>query len=760
MSQRAGNALVLAASLTMVFAASAHEGDPKIRDRQPAYTGPGWTKDANHGEPPARAFTASGVELLAWLPVTQFGAQNDSANSCWGYVSPGGHEYAIIGLSDGTGFVRVTNPGSPQIAGFIAGPESLWRDVKVHGQYCYAVSEGGSGIQVISMANIDSNSVSLVRTVTTGGTTATHTLAVNNDTGYLYRAGGGSSAGLRIYNLNSDPSNPQYVGQWTDRYVHEAQIVKYTSGTYAGKEIAFLYSDNTSGGGQASIDVVEVNVGGVPGTVSNISRKIYTGGQFSHQGWLSADKRYIYLDDELDEGNTVSLTTTLVFDAQNLSSLVQLPAFTNTSTAIGHNLYVKGNWIYEANYTSGLRIFDATNPTAPVEIAYFDTDAATDAPTFNRLWNNYPFLPSGIVIGSDIEQGLFVWRVTYGALDFDYPNGRPDTISPAGQTLRVLVAAGSGHTLDDASPTLFYDAGAGFVAAPMTQVSAGVYDAEFPALPCGTVVNYYVSAETTGGIVNTDPGNAPTGFYSTTVATSVTPVFDDNFGTNKGWTITNTSVTDGAWVRGSPLTGNNGGRGDPADDYDGNNAAYVTGNNVDQDLDGGPTRLVSPTFILDSNLTYVVSYARWFTNDDADADRLTVEVSNNNGTSWVQVENVGGASGWVFHSFSLNDYVAPSAQVKLRFSATDNPNNSVTEAALDAFAITAIECDSGYPLGDMNCDGSVNGFDIDGFTLALTDPAGYASTYPDCDINLGDTNSDGSVNGFDIDEFVAILGGG
>ncbi len=63
------------------------------------------------------------------------------------------------------------------------------------------------------------------------------------------------------------------------------------------------------------------------------------------------------------------------------------------------------------------------------------------------------------------------------------------------------------------------------------------------------------------------------------------------------------------------------------------------------------------------------------------------------------------------------------------------------------------------PLGDMNCDGSVNGFDIDPFTLALSDPAGYAAAYPACDINNGDVNVDGSVNGFDIDPFVGLLGG-
>jgi len=64
-----------------------------------------------------------------------------------------------------------------------------------------------------------------------------------------------------------------------------------------------------------------------------------------------------------------------------------------------------------------------------------------------------------------------------------------------------------------------------------------------------------------------------------------------------------------------------------------------------------------------------------------------------------------------------------------------------------------------YQSGDLNCDGAINAFDIDPFTLALTDPAGYAAAYPNCDIDLADINADGQVNAFDIDPFVDLLTG-
>ncbi|MBL8880744.1 MAG: hypothetical protein JNG88_16645, partial [Phycisphaerales bacterium] len=63
------------------------------------------------------------------------------------------------------------------------------------------------------------------------------------------------------------------------------------------------------------------------------------------------------------------------------------------------------------------------------------------------------------------------------------------------------------------------------------------------------------------------------------------------------------------------------------------------------------------------------------------------------------------------------------------------------------------------PPGDLNCDGTVNNFDIDAFVLGLTDPAAYESAFPTCEIALGDINADGTFNNFDIDPFVALLMG-
>src|SRR6186713_63010 len=190
-------ALALPAALllgALSAAAAAHEDDPKVLDRKPAVVSPGyrastWGRGGAFALGAVETFAAHNATLLAWLPLGDFGSPNNG-NSCFGYTSPSGREYALFGNSNGTHVVEITVPSDPVIVGFINGPDSLWRDIKVRGKHAYAVSEGGSGIQVIDLTNVDAGQVTLVNTITTGGTGATHTVAVDPVSGFLYRCGG------------------------------------------------------------------------------------------------------------------------------------------------------------------------------------------------------------------------------------------------------------------------------------------------------------------------------------------------------------------------------------------------------------------------------------------------------------------------------------------------------------------------------------------------------------------------------------------
>jgi hypothetical protein len=59
--------------------------------------------------------------------------------------------------------------------------------------------------------------------------------------------------------------------------------------------------------------------------------------------------------------------------------------------------------------------------------------------------------------------------------------------------------------------------------------------------------------------------------------------------------------------------------------------------------------------------------------------------------------------------------------------------------------------------GDMNCDGLVDLGDINAFVLALSDPDGYAATFPDCRRMNADINDDGLIDLADVNAFVALL---
>jgi len=137
------------------------------------------------------AFTANNVQLLSWIPLSEFPGGNNSASDCWGYTSPSGREYAVIGLSHGTGFVEVTDPGLPTLVHFEPhnNQPSGWRTVKTYGSFAYTCSEGGGGIQIFDLTDIDQGQIT-ASAIGTGNCTTTHTVAVDEVSGFLYRAGG------------------------------------------------------------------------------------------------------------------------------------------------------------------------------------------------------------------------------------------------------------------------------------------------------------------------------------------------------------------------------------------------------------------------------------------------------------------------------------------------------------------------------------------------------------------------------------------
>ncbi|MFT5291015.1 MAG: choice-of-anchor B domain-containing protein [Planctomycetota bacterium] len=332
--------------------------------------------------PASAQFQSDNVELETHLPLSFFNSA--FAEDCWGYVSPSGREYAIIGLSQGTGFVEITDPANPVLVD-IELQTSQGRDMKVYQNYVYSSADQGPTV-IFDVSDIDNGNIANVGSFNTG----THNLAIDEVSGFLYLAVGGP---LNIYDL-ANPANPVFVGAWSGE-THDVQVMTYTSGTYAGRQIAFVFA-----GYSRQVNIIDVTN---KSNVFLVGSTGYSGSAYTHQGWLSTDLQYLFVNDELD-----NIPRTSVFDVSDLSNPIHLSDFSNGTPSTDHNLYVRGDYVYEANYTSGLRIWDISDPLNSVEVGFFDTYPSNDSPGFSGAWSAYPFFPSGSVIVSDRESGLFI----------------------------------------------------------------------------------------------------------------------------------------------------------------------------------------------------------------------------------------------------------------------------------------------------------------------------------------------------------------
>ncbi len=287
-------------------------------------------------------------------------------------------------------------------------------------------------------------------------------------------------------------------------------------------------------------------------------------------------------------------------------------------------------------------------------------------------------------------------------ISFSYPSGLPGSVDPGGASaFQVALTPDEGISVESSSAALHVVSSTlGETVVPLTEVAPGVFEGAFPPGDCGATVTYYVSASDTMGGDYSDPRQAPDELYSTYAADDIVVSADFDFETAPGWTVTNDpSLTSGAWEIGIPVAN---GRGDPTSDFDGSGRCFLTQNDAgDSDVDGGPTTLTSPAFDLSGAGDLILSFAAWFSNSSADADRLTIEMSPD-GSAWTPVESIASqGDAWFERSYRVADFVALTSGVRVRFSVGDVPNNSVLEAALDDLQIFDVVCNAGCNPSDV-----------------------------------------------------------
>ena len=368
------------------------------------------------------------VHLVAHVAFEDLRANPAAGNDVWGFVDLNtGREYAIAGFDNGTAVFDVTEASTPVEVGFVPGQRTTWRDIKVYQffdaaeerwrAFAYVTADGAADRLVvidltglphaIEKVDYDGDFLSAHNVYLAGADYSTG-LATTGQAPVLVIAGPDLGAGqYRSYSL-ADPAAPAFVGgATTPEYMHDASSIVITDARKAACANAADYCEILLDFNEDLVNIWDVTE---PADPVRLQRVEYANSAYTHSGWWSEDRQYMFLHDELDEQRLGFNTTVRVFSLADLAAPVEVGSWTGPTRAIDHNGFVRGNRYYVSNYSRGLTILDISDPTAPATVGWIDTYPFSDSTGFQGAWGAYPFFPSGIVAVNDIDGGLFLLR--------------------------------------------------------------------------------------------------------------------------------------------------------------------------------------------------------------------------------------------------------------------------------------------------------------------------------------------------------------
>jgi hypothetical protein len=365
--------------------------------------------------------------------------------------------------------------------------------------------------------------------------------------------------------------------------------------------------------------------------------------------------------------------------------------------------YLGGAYIYDAGDTS-LAVIGSTKSGSMLEFWAFYQPLGNDecfGEAFRQWFNTlapYSAYEISWHFGMTVSGDPFLTQVP-PALRMSLSGNPPVGMQPPGLTTDHSVEIQNGlETYVPGSGKLFhrFDGGT-FSETPLTAMGGGIHSATMPAPRSGDEPEYYFQAAGSGGTVITLPADAPASLYSFDVGLVGATLFHDDFEGDKGWTVQDFNLTVGTWERAVPNT-TSGGQVAPVEDNPSGTGThcFLTANGPpgstysDYDVDGGPTILTSPVLDLGGS-DALVSCALWFYSRDGN-DNFEIDVSNDGGTTWTNVLSTNvSLNGWESFGFAVGDYVSPSSQIHVRFSAQDQPNDDIVEAGLDDFLVQNLD---------------------------------------------------------------------
>ena len=326
---------------------------------------------------------------------------NNDLSDVWGYANDSG-EYALVGVYNGISVVDVTNPYNPVELGFFPGPESIWRDLKTWGNYLYCINDedgdGGAGLQILNLEELinGADNPTYIENMSLGFETAHNIYIDENGVLYVFGADYGIGGAL-MYDLVENPENPPLLGVFNDYYLHDGMARGDT-----------LWGGAINDGVFTVIDVSDKENSSIIGSHA-------TPNNFSHNCWISDDGDYLFTTDE------VSGAYVAAYDVSNLNDIEEvdrIQAWSPQTNVIPHNTHVDGDFIVTSYYADGVSVVDISNPSNMIEVGYYDTSENYSGGGFNGAWGAYPWLPSGNILVTDIEAGLYVLEPKYTNASF------------------------------------------------------------------------------------------------------------------------------------------------------------------------------------------------------------------------------------------------------------------------------------------------------------------------------------------------------
>jgi len=327
-------------------------------------------------------FSQNEVEMLGHLPYS-----NDLSD-VWGYVDEEGNEYALVGVYNGFSVVDVTDPANPEEVYFLSGPQSIWRDLKTWGDYAYVSNESSQGVLIVDLSPLPDGQITSTTNFTGSsyGFESAHNLYID-ELGKMYIFGADNgSGGAIICDVSENPMEPVELGRFNDYYLHDGMArgdTLWGAAIYQGELLA--------------IDVSNPSNPSIMGSVS-------TPGQFAHNCWVSDDGTHVFTTDEISDGYIGA------YNVEDLGNMFETDRIQSSpgSNVIPHNVHVRNDFLITAYYTDGIVIHDASNPNNITLVGEYDTSPDYSGSGYNGSWGAYPFLPSGNILASDIEEGLYI----------------------------------------------------------------------------------------------------------------------------------------------------------------------------------------------------------------------------------------------------------------------------------------------------------------------------------------------------------------